>query len=300
MIDIAFLGTGAMMPTVDRWLSSALVRIDGRLILLDCGEGVQIPWRASGWGFKRLDLICISHWHADHIAGLPGVLHALALAGRDEPVTIIGPMGTRDMVTQLRQLAPVLPYDLVTADLADGQYWQFGNVTIDVRRGDHRVPVLVYRFSVPRRPAFLATIAESHGVPRANWSTLADGTDVGRWQSSDFLGPPRRGLALGFITDTRPTETARTLLDGVDLLIAEGTYGADDDLPNAIQNKHMTYREAATFARDAGAARLLLTHFSPKIEDPALWLDNARAVFPETEIADTRSVVTLNYSDSPA
>ena len=110
MIDIAFLGTGAMMPTAKRWLSSALMRIDSQLILLDCGEGTQIPWRSLGWGFKRLSLICFSHWHADHIAGLPGILHALAVADRTEPLTIIGPKGTRDIVTDLRELAPVLPY----------------------------------------------------------------------------------------------------------------------------------------------------------------------------------------------
>ena len=100
MIDIAFLGTGAMMPTAQRWLSSALMRIDSQLILLDCGEGTQIPWRSLGWGFKRLSLICFSHWHADHIAGLPGILHALAVADRTEPLTIIGPKGTRNIVTQ--------------------------------------------------------------------------------------------------------------------------------------------------------------------------------------------------------
>lgn len=298
MIDIAFLGTGAMMPTADRWLSSALIRIERRLILLDCGEGVQIPWRATGWGFKRLELICLSHWHADHIAGLPGVLHALALAGRVEPVTIIGPIGTRDRVAELRGLAPVLPFDVITADLADGQRWQTGPVTIDVRRGDHPVPVLVYRFSVPRKPAFLAEMAEIRGVPRAHWSKLADGFDVAQWRAADFTGPPRRGLAVGFMTDTRPTDSTQALLEGVDLLIAEGTYGADEDLSKAIQNKHMTFREAATVARAAHVGRLLLTHFSPKIDDPSLWLETAQAIFPATAIADTRSIVSLNYGDN--
>jgi ribonuclease Z len=298
MIDIAFLGTGAMMPTADRWLSSALMRIGSQLILLDCGEGVQIPWRSTGWGFKRLDLICISHWHADHIAGLPGVLHALALADRQKPVTIIGPKGTRDIVSSLRQLAPVLPFDLVTVDLADGQHWQSGPVTIDVRLGDHQIPVLVYRFSLARRPAYLAEVAEQRSVPREHWSTLADGIDVDGWQAADFTGPPRRGLSIGFMTDTRPTVSARDLLEGVDLLIADGTYGDDADLVNAVQNKHMTFREAAAFAQTAGVERLILTHFSPKIADPGAWLGNATSEFPATELADPRTVISLNFPDS--
>ncbi len=298
MIDIAFLGTGAMMPTAKRWLSSALMRIDSQLILLDCGEGTQIPWRSLGWGFKRLSLICFSHWHADHIAGLPGILHALAVADRTEPLTIIGPKGTRNIVSNLRELAPVLPYDVVCADLADGQHWQQGNVGIDVCAGNHQVPVLVYRFSIARRPAFQVDIAEERGVPREAWSRLADGVDVDGWQAGEFQGPPRRGLSVGFMTDTRPTQAALTLLQGVDLLISEGTYGDDADEANAIQNKHLTFREAATFASEAGVQRLVLTHFSPKMETPEQYLPNAQSAFPATELADPGQPSTLNFLDS--
>ena len=298
MIDIAFLGTGAMMPTAKRWLSSALMRIDSQLILLDCGEGTQIPWRSLGWGFKRLSLICFSHWHADHIAGLPGILHALAVADRTEPLTIIGPKGTRNIVSNLRELAPVLPYDVVCADLADGQHWQQGNVGIDVCAGNHQVPVLVYRFSIARRPAFQVDIAEERGVPREAWSRLADGVDVDGWQAGEFQGPPRRGLSVGFMTDTRPTQAALTLLQGVDLLISEGTYGDDSDEANAIQNKHLTFREAATFASEAGVQRLVLTHFSPKMETPEQYLPNAQSAFPATELADPGQPSTLNFLDS--
>ena len=298
MIDIAFLGTGAMMPTAKRWLSSALMRIDSQLILLDCGEGTQIPWRSLGWGFKRLSLICFSHWHADHVAGLPGILHALAVADRTEPLTIIGPKGTRNIVSNLRELAPVLPYDVVCADLADGQHWQQGNVGIDVCAGNHQVPVLVYRFSIARRPAFQVDIAEERGVPREAWSRLADGVDVDGWQAGEFQGPPRRGLSVGFMTDTRPTQAALTLLQGVDLLISEGTYGDDADEANAIQNKHLTFREAATFASEAGVQRLVLTHFSPKMETPEQYLPNAQSAFPATELADPGQPSTLNFLDS--
>lgn len=295
MIDIVFLGNGGMMPTSNRWLSSALIRVDRQLVLLDCGEGVQIPWRTTGWGFRRLDLICLSHCHADHIAGLPGVLHALAQAGREEPVTIIGPKGTRDVVSGLKELTPVIPFPTVVADLANGQSWQSGQLGIDVRSGDHRVPVLAYRFTVPRMPEFLVGAARARAVPLQYWRDLAEGIDVDGWRAEEFLGPPRRGISIGFVTDTRPTEAARHLVQGVDLLIAEGTYGDDADLGNAVLHKHMTFREAAAFARDAGVGRLVMTHFSPKLDDPELWLGAARAIFPEVELAETGRTISLNF-----
>ena len=298
MIDIAFLGTGAMMPTAKRWLSSALMRIDSQLILLDCGEGTQIPWRSLGWGFKRLSLICFSHWHADHIAGLPGYCTRWPWPDRTEPLTIIGPKGTRNIVSNLRELAPVLPYDVVCADLADGQHWQQGNVGIDVCAGNHQVPVLVYRFSIARRPAFQVDIAEERGVPREAWSRLADGVDVDGWQAGDFQGPPRRGLSVGFMTDTRPTQAALTLLQGVDLLISEGTYGDDADEANAIQNKHLTFREAATFASEAGVSATCPDPFQSQDGDAGALSANAQSAFPATELADPGQPSTLNFLDS--
>lgn len=301
MIDLTFLGTGAMMPTSRRWLSSFLMRVDGRLILFDVGEGSQIPWQQSGWGFKRLDTICLSHWHADHVAGLPGVLHALAHAGREEPVTIIGPKGTRAMAHALRELAPELPYPLAVADLVDGQSWQIGPLTASVRLGAHRVPVLAYRFDLPRAPAFLADRAEGLEIPRDRWAELARGGEISvngsTYRGADFTGPPRRGLSVGVMTDTRPFPAAADHLAEVDLLIADGTYGDPADGEKAVAHMHMTFADAAGVARDAGARRLILTHFSPKMEDPSIWLEGARSIFPATELAVPRETITLNYED---
>src|SRR5262245_42798789 len=120
MIDLLLLGTGGMLPLPNRWLSSLLVRCDGELILFDCGEGTQIPWRRFGWGFRRLSAICLSHAHADHVAGLPGLLLSLANAGREEPVTIFGPVHTGADVAGLRVIAPILPYQVSVEELASG------------------------------------------------------------------------------------------------------------------------------------------------------------------------------------
>ena len=301
MIDIAVLGTGAMMPTSSRWLSSLLIRFGDEMMLFDVGEGVQIPWRNQGWGLKRVSMICTSHWHADHIAGLPGVLHGLANAGRDEPVTILGPKGTRAVIAGMREIVPVLPYEVISADLSNGDSWQWNDLSISVAFGQHRVPVLLYRFDLPRRPAFLADLAREHNIPQESWSVLAAGSDVIQgqttWRSSTYLGPARAGISFGVATDTRPTESAVHLLQGVDLLVAEGTYGDDVDHDNAIVNKHMTFREAATLALAANVRKLLVTHFSPKMSEPAAWLTNATDVFPETEIATPGQTITLKYPD---
>lgn len=301
MIDIGFLGNGSMMPLPNRWLSSLLMRIDGELTLLDCGEGTQIPWRSLGWGFKRVSTICLSHNHADHVAGLPGVLHAIAISDRTDPVTIVGPKGTRHVVQGLRRIAPDLPFEVRVADLANSDVWVTERMRISVVDGAHRIRSLIMRFDVPRQPEFRMDLAEQRGIPRHLWSILAAGDDVewegGTARGTDMLGPPRSGLGVGFMTDTRPTYAAVELLKGVDLLVAEGTYGDEADLENASRNMHMTFREAAEVARDARARQLILTHFSQKLTEPAQWLDNARRIFPNVSVAEFGTTLSLNFRD---
>src|SRR3954471_22254923 len=120
MIDAVLLGTGGMLPLPSRWLSCLVIRVNGQLTLFDCGEGTQIAWRASGWGFRRLSAICISHTHADHVAGLPGLLHTVANSQRTEPLEIFGPRGTAAVVDGLRVIAPHLPFEVIVTELSDG------------------------------------------------------------------------------------------------------------------------------------------------------------------------------------
>jgi ribonuclease Z len=292
MIDVLLLGNGAMMPLPQRWLSSVLLRVDGSLILLDCGEGTQISWRRFRWGFKRLDAICLSHLHADHVAGLPGLFHTVANAGRTEPLHFYGPPGTSDVINGLRVIAPHLPYDVQTHELEGGDAFDLpAGIQGRVAYGEHRIPVLAYRFEMSRKPGFQVRKAEALGVPQRFWRVLQQGDRVtvnGKTiQPEDVMGPSRKGIGLGFVTDTRPVPALRDLVDGVDLLISEGTYGDDADAEKAIAYRHMTFREAATLARDAHAGALWLTHFGVGMTDPAAWEHNARSVFPNT---------TLGYS----
>lgn len=302
MIDAVLLGTGGMLPLPNRWLSSLLIRVNGYLTLFDCGEGTQIAWRQSGWGFRRLGTICISHTHADHIAGLPGLLHAVANAGRTEPVGIFGPAGTADVVSALRVIAPVLPYEIQVTELQGGeQFTVVGGLLGSCQSGDHALPVLAYRVDLVRGRAFLPDRARALGVPIDLWSQLQVGEPVS-WNGGSatpdaVLGPPRPGLSLAYVTDTRPAPNLPQLLKGVDLLVCEGTYGSDEDLPKAVRNRHMTFREAAVLARDASANRLWITHFSPALEDPGGLAANATEVFPQARIGHDGVTIGLSFPD---
>ncbi|MFN8590756.1 MAG: ribonuclease Z [Thermomicrobiales bacterium] len=302
MIDIMLLGTGAMLPLPGRWLSSVIARCDGATILVDCGEGTQIAWKAQGWGFRRLSAICISHTHADHIAGLPGLLHTVANSGRIEPIDLFGPPGIVDVVWGLRSIAPDLPYDLRVKELVSGEQFELpGGLRGGCVAGEHQLPVLAYRFDLPRTRAFLPDRARELQVPIRYWGRLQRGERV-EWDGRTIdpaavLGPPRRGLAFAVITDTRPTGDFVNLARGVDLLVCEGTYGSDDDRPKAVRNQHMTFREAATIAREAGARELWLTHFSPALTAPESFAGNATEVFPATTIGRAGLAISLEFDD---
>lgn len=289
MIDVLLLGTGAMVPLPDRYLSSMLFRVGGSLNLIDCGEGTQMSWRRFHWGFKRLDTIFLTHHHADHVAGLPGLFHTVANAGRTEPMHVYGPAGLFDVITGLRVIAPHLPFDMFVHEVTGGDMFELpSGVRGRVAYGDHRGPVLAYRFEYPRDPAFLPDRARTLGVPQKMWGHLSRGETVevdGRTiHPEEVLGEPRKGVSFAFVTDTRPTPELVELSRDVDLLVCEGTYGDDEDQHKAIEKRHMTFREAATIARDAGARALWLTHFGQGLKDPDAWVHNARDVFARSRV----------------
>jgi ribonuclease Z len=302
MIEATLLGTGGMLPLPGRWLSSLLVRCAGELTLFDCGEGTQVAWRASGWGFRRLGAICLSHYHADHVAGLPGLLHAVANAGRTEPLAVYGPGGTRRIVAALRSIAPVLPFTVEVRDLAGGERFPLpGGLAGRCAAGEHGLPVVAYRVDRHRAPRFDPDRARALGVPLALWRTLQGGEpavwDGGRVEPEAVIGPARRGVALAYVTDTRPVPAIRSLIDGVDLLVCEGTYGDDADAAKAEARGHMTFSEAAALARAGNARRLWLTHFSPAVEDPDAFVGNARRVFAEAIVGRAGLTAAVAFDD---
>jgi ribonuclease Z len=300
VLDVALVGTGGMMPLPNRWLSSVLIRVKSHLILFDCGEGTQISLRALGWGIKDIDLMLISHMHGDHIAGLPGLLLTQGNSGRTEPVQILGPAGLAETVSRLRVIAPYLPFEVRCRDLSPGDTFELDGLRGSCALGDHHVLCLAYRLDLPRGREFLPERARWLGIPIEHWKRLQreepvvfDGRTIA---PDDVLGEPRRGLSTSLVTDTRPTPALCELARGVDLLICEGTYGDDDDQPRAVERKHMTFREAAQLARAAEVKRLLLTHFSPALIDPATYAARAEEIFPETTIGRDHLTLSLKFS----
>ncbi len=300
MIDICMLGTCGMMPLPGRWLSCMLLRYGSTLTLFDCGEGTQVPWKALGWGFRQLGAICLTHMHADHVAGLPGILFMVAHAGRTETLDIYGPVGTTYIVEGLRRIAAELPFPIQIHEMP-------GNATFSLPGGlrgscvaaAHGIPCLAYRVDLERKPAFQVDKAQKLALPVEFWSRLQHGEAV-EYQGQTFmpqqvLGAPRRGLSLAFITDTRPTATLSQLAYDVDLLVCESMYDDPADLPLAQAHGHMYAEEAAGIALAAQAHELLLTHFSPKIMDPSQAERAARRVFANTRAARDGLVVTLSF-----
>ena len=303
MIDICMLGTVGMMPMPGRWLSCALVRSGSSLVLLDCGEGTQVPWKALGWGFRQLGAICFTHMHADHVLGLPGVLFMVSHAGRTEPLHIYGPQGMSYTLEGLQRVVPPdLPFPIYMHELRSGEQFALpGSLRASCVSAAHGVPCLAYRLELPRNREFQPERARALGLPVQLWSSLQQGESVEynrRIYSPDsVLGPPRRGISFAFITDTRPTRPLAELARDVDLLICVRMYDDPADLLLAKANAHMLAEESAGIAAAAGAHSLLLTHFSPKIYDPSGAEKAARAVFANTRAARDGMVVTLDYAD---
>src|SRR5438067_6240090 len=271
MLDVALVGTGGMMPLPTRWLSSVLVRYGPHLVLFDCGEGTQISLQSLGWGIKNIALLLISHVHGDHITGLPGLLLTQGNSGRTEPLQIVGPSGLRSVVAGLLAVAPYLPFPVSCRELEAGDRVSLDELSVTGESADHHVPCLAYRLDLPRGRRFLPERARALGVPIEDWKRLQRGEEVNGISPTDVLGPERRGLSIGLITDTRPTDGLARLIADVDLLVCGATFGSDDDQPRAVERKHMTFREAACLASTARARQLLLTHFSPALVDPHLF-----------------------------
>ncbi|CAA9563249.1 MAG: Ribonuclease Z [uncultured Thermomicrobiales bacterium] len=302
MIDLLLLGNGGMQPLPNRWLSSLLVRVDGSLVLFDCGEGTQIPMKQFKWGFRRLAAICLTHHHADHVAGLPGILHSVANAGRTEPLRIFGPPDTGRIVAGLRVIAPDLPYAVEVVELGEDEQFDLpSGLRGRVRFGEHTLPSLAYRVDLPRARRFDARRATELGIPQDLWGPLQHDGQVewaGRLATGeDVLGPERRGVSFALVTDTRPVPSLVPLIDGVDLLVCEATYSNDDKLEKAHRWGHMSYRESAELARDGHVRQLWLTHFGSGNPDPEADLPNATNVFPDTIAGYSGLTTSLRFGD---
>ena len=302
MLDICLLGTGGMMPLPYRWLTAMMARCDGSSLLIDCGEGTQVALKEKGWSPKPIDVICFTHYHADHISGLPGLLLTMGNAERTEPLTLVGPKGLERVVTALRTIAPELPFPLRFVELQENrQQLKLGPYVIDAYRVNHNVVCYGYTISIPRAGKFDLERAKAQNVPMKAWSRLQKGETVemdGAVYTPDMvLGPSRRGLKVAYCTDTRPVPVIAEYAEGADLFICEGMYGEDGKEAKAREYKHMTMYEAAALADKAQPEEMWLTHYSPSLTRPEEYLDEVRTIFPRTIAAKDGRTVELDFED---
>lgn len=301
MLDVCLLGTGGMIPLPDRWLSSLLMRYNGRMLLIDCGEGTQIPMKMAGWGFKNLDAILITHYHADHVAGLPGLLLTVANSGRQEPVCLVGPVGLSEVVAGLLTIAPELPYPiyLCTCPLDANSRLELSGLLIQCLPVDHGIPCLAYSIELRRPGRFDAEKARKMDIPVQYWKRLQKGETIqcnGRLITPEqVLGEPRKGIKVCYCTDTRPVAGLCDFVREADLLVCEGMYGDEADAEKAVSKKHMLFSEAARTAQEAGVGELWLTHFSPSVTRPGDWLHHAKGIFEHTTAGQDLMKKTLTF-----
>ncbi|MGU8451814.1 ribonuclease Z [Clostridium perfringens] len=316
MLNVTLLGTGGGMPMPNRFLSSVVMNFKGRKILLDCGEGTQVSMRVNGTGFKSIDIICISHLHGDHIYGLPGLLSTIGNSGRVEDIYIIGPKGIKEVIDGFLITLPYLPYKLNI--LEDASNLEFmvkkekmelveedekisSDLSIKTLELDHSSPCLGYSFNIRRGRKFNLEKALMNKVPKKLWSKLQRNEEVSlngvKYYSYMVLGDERKGIKLSYTTDTRPTEDIPGFIKESDLYICEGTYGSEEDMHKAIKNKHMTFKEAANLAKMGQVKELLLTHFSPAINDPKEFINNAREVFENSHAGSDGEERILNFTE---
>ena len=303
MLDICLLGTGGMMPLPGRYLTSLYVRVNGNGILIDCGEGTQIAMHRKGISAHNINTIFLTHFHADHVSGLPGMLLTMGNGDRTEPVTIIGPKGVDRIIAAVRTIAPELPFEVNTVEIKGPQdHFTIDGLEIDAFKVQHNLLCYGYAIELHRQGRFDAERAKEQGIPLKCWSLLQKGETVvaedGRTFTPDMvLGPARKGLKVVYSTDTRPTESIEQFGKNADLMILEGMYGEDDKQEKARQYRHMTMREAANIARRTKPGELWLTHFSPSVVRPDVFADEIRKVFPATIFPKDGRSVTLRFAE---
>ncbi|MFI3208550.1 MAG: ribonuclease Z [Eubacteriales bacterium] len=303
MLDVCLLGTGGMMPLPYRWLTALMTRFNGSSLLIDCGEGTQIAIKEKGWSFKPIDAICFTHYHGDHISGLPGLLLTMGNADRTEPLTLIGPKGLERVVSALRVIAPELPFPIIYKEIeGTEQTFEMNGYRLRAFRVNHNVLCYGYTIEIDRAGKFNPERARELEIPIQGWKVLQRGEAVEHdgviYTPEMVMGEQRKGIKVTYTTDTRPTESIAKNAAGSDLFICEGMYGEKEKIVKAKENKHMTFYEAAKLAKVAEVKELWLTHYSPSLTWPEDYMADVRKIFKASKAGKDAMTVELDFPEN--
>ena len=304
MLRVTFLGTGGSLPTPHRNPSAILVNRKGELMLFDCGEGTQQQMMRAKTGMMKLSSIFITHLHADHILGIPGLIQTMSFHGREDPLFIYAPERSFEQITYLTHIGYTRPrFDVRITELSPGDVVERDEYDVTAIRTEHNVPSIGYAlFEHPRTGRFNREQAIELGVPpgplfsrlQRGESVTVDGKTV---HPDDVLGSPRPGRRIVYTGDTRPTDTVLEASRGADLLIHDSSL-THDLVDWARETMHSTAREAALLAKESGVRKLVLTHISSRYADPSPIAEDARAVFDRVQVAKDFLEIEIPYRDS--
>lgn len=302
MIDIFILGTSGMTPLPHRHLCSCLVRQNSNYCLIDAGEGTQVALKKASLSLKKINYLLLTHYHTDHIGGLPGLLASMANSEKTDTLTIVGPKGLNNVVDAAKRMVSRLPFRIKTIEITEGnQSLKLDSFMIKPFMVDHKTPCFGYQFQLSRAGRFSEELAKQNNVPEEIWSEIQQKNIVpynGRIYTQDLIMDiPRKGLKFVYVTDTRLCESMRVAAKGADLMICEGMYYELPKTGNAANNYHMTMIEAASLAASSGVKEMILTHFSPSIIDPTIYSDRLHGICKNITIGTDGMVRTLQYME---
>ncbi len=308
MLKVTIIGTSATMPLPNRAVAAMAVSINGYNILFDCGEGTQSAAKAAGVSLFKVKAICLTHFHGDHMYGLPGLLHTLGHMGRTEELIITGPVGLEQAMKPIFQMCGGLPFTIKLHVFASKQnkplpqtIEQIADLPINITAFPlaHRVPCVGYRVDLPRAGKFMPEKAKALNIPMQQWGKLQKGESVfvedKEILPAQVMGEPRKGLAVVYGTDTAPCQSLVTAANEADLLICDATYAESELSEKAAEFGHSTFAQAATMAKEANVKKLFLTHFSASIQEPEEVLFNATDVFEHAEVAFDGKILEIEF-----